>query len=162
MHFLAALTLLSTALAVPFQHLRRATGTEYPTLPMPTGTGTAPGTVPTGGSTVGQASLSSSYHVSITYATTTTPTTPTTFATFPASIPDAVKTAKAVPNPDGAKLRDPGAHLYPTAPGPGTGTALPTGGSSGLPFNTHHSATSYSVSVVYARTSPAFAAPTKH
>ncbi|KAI1408251.1 hypothetical protein F5Y13DRAFT_194532 [Hypoxylon sp. FL1857] len=161
MYFLTVLTIATAALAVPFRH-RRAVGPApyaYPAVPSVLGTasGTAPSTAPTGGSAAFPAAAdpAPSYHASIKYATTSSlaaeATAPSPFATFPARIPE------ESPAPE----VDPPAS-FPTAsfPAIASGTAAPTGASSGfLPFQPQ--ATGYSVTVSYARTEAA-AAPTAY
>ncbi|KAI1379934.1 hypothetical protein F4677DRAFT_299566 [Hypoxylon crocopeplum] len=162
MYFLAVLTLASAALAVPFR-LRRAGATD-PAMPTVPGmsTGTAPaGTAATGGTYPLTVDTTSSYHVSITYATTST-VTPSTFITNPVhlqgtSAPSVPVSFQSFPTMDSSELT----HTFTFTPHfPLLGTApVPTGGSSGFPLPTP-STSVYSASVSYARTSPAYPVPT--
>ncbi|KAI1140931.1 hypothetical protein F5Y05DRAFT_292384 [Hypoxylon sp. FL0543] len=155
MYFLTVLTLATAALAVPFRH--RAVGPAFPAVPAAF-SATAPGTAPTGGSTgfPAVAEPTPLYFPSVSYATTSASVAEATapsVATLPARIPEGSPDAAS---PVSAPVDPPAS--FPTANFAPVPVTAPTGGSSGFaPFQPQ--ATSYSVSVSYARTAGAVPTP---
>ncbi|KAI1655931.1 hypothetical protein F4813DRAFT_149218 [Daldinia decipiens] len=170
MYVFAALTFASAALAVPFP-LRRAYGTgvpSYPAVPIPVPT--FPGTAPTGGSTalptVVDPTTSSSYHVTVTYATSSSvltsavPFPTSSLETYVSSLSSPLPISQPEPTPSVSQPADASSSSptfpasFPTFPGTASGTTpgtVPTGS-----FPQQPATSQYSVSVSYSRTNPGY------